>query len=100
MAALSLPDERAHLEVLVDRHPREDAATLGRLADAELDDLVRAAGRRSAAPPSVIVPSRGRSRPEIVRSVVDLPAPFDPMSVTISPSSTCRVTPRRAWIAP
>ena len=37
---------------------------------------------------------------KIVRSVVDLPAPFEPMRVTISPSSTLRVTPRRAWIAP
>ena len=43
---------------------------------------------------------RGRSRPEIVRSVVDLPAPFEPISVTISPSSTSSVTPRSAWIAP
>ena len=84
----------------MDRHPAEDAPALGRLADAELDDLVR--GRRWSIrlPRSVIVPWRGRSWPEIVRSVVDLPAPFEPMRVTISPSSTLSVTPRRAWIAP
>jgi hypothetical protein len=36
----------------------------------------------------------------MVRKVVDLPAPFEPMSVTISPSSTVRLMPRSAWIAP
>ena len=36
----------------------------------------------------------------IVRSVVDLPAPFEPIRVTISPSRTSIVTPLRAWIAP
>ena len=62
---------------------------------------ISCAGRPSIRlPRSVIVPCRGRSWPEIVRSVVDLPAPFDPMRVTISPSSTLSVTPRRAWIAP
>ena len=34
------------------------------------------------------------------RSVVDLPAPLEPISVTISPSSTYSETPRRAWMAP
>ena len=33
--------ERAHLQVLVDRHPAEDPTTFRRLADPELDDLVR-----------------------------------------------------------
>src|SRR6185369_10945307 len=37
---LVLARERAHLEVLVDRHPAEDTAALGRLADPELDDLM------------------------------------------------------------
>ena len=36
----------------------------------------------------MIVPLRGWFRPVIERSVVDLPAPFAPMSVTISPSRT------------
>src|SRR5690349_11193444 len=41
----------------------------------------------------------GRS-PEIARMVVDLPAPFAPMSATISPWSTVRLIPCRAWIRP
>ena len=36
----------------------------------------------------------------IERSVVDFPAPFAPISVTISPSCTSTVTPFRAWIVP
>ena len=47
-----------------------------------------------------MAPVFGFRRPEIVRSVVDLPAPFAPMSVTISPSSTSREMPLSAWIAP
>ena len=34
------------------------------------------------------VATRGVISPEIVRSVVDLPAPFEPIKVTISPSLT------------
>src|SRR5436190_488659 len=45
-------------------------------------------------------PWLGRSRPEIVRRVVDLPAPFDPMSATSSPWLTRSETPCNARIAP
>ena len=45
-------------------------------------------------------PLRGWLRPLIERSVVDFPAPFAPMSVTISPSWTSSETPLSAWIAP
>jgi len=38
--------------------------------------------------------------PEIDRSVVDLPAPFDPIMVTTSPSLTLSETPFRASIEP
>ena len=41
-----------------------------------------------SSPSNLIEPSRGGVRPEIERSVVDLPAPLEPISVTISPSST------------
>ena len=52
-------------------------------------------------PPSKrIEPCRGRLRPLIARSVVDLPAPFAPISVTISPAPTRSDTPLSAWIAP
>jgi len=37
-------------------------------------------------PPNEIVPRRGWLSPLIERSVVDLPAPLAPISVTISPS--------------
>ncbi len=47
-----------------------------------------------------IVPVRGRFSPLIERSVVDLPAPFAPISVTISPSRTSSETPFSASIAP
>jgi len=46
-------------------------------------------------PRNRIEPWRGAFRPLIDRSVVDLPAPFEPISVTISPGKTCRLTPPR-----
>ena len=51
-------------------------------------------------PLNLTKPFRGRSKPETVRSVVDLPAPFAPMSETISPSLTVNEMPCSAWIAP
>ena len=51
-------------------------------------------------PWNVIEPWRGWTSPLIVRRVVDLPAPFEPIRVTISLSRTSIVTPLRAWIAP
>ena len=44
-------------------------------------------------PRKVISPERGGSRPDIVRSVVVFPAPFAPISATISPSLTWREIP-------
>ena len=38
--------------------------------------------------------------PATVLSVVDLPAPFAPMRVTISPLSTSKETPFTAWMLP
>ena len=42
-----------------------------------------------SSPSKVIVPLVTGRTPEIVLRVVVLPAPFAPMRVTISPSSTC-----------
>ena len=53
-----------------------------------------------SSPPSLIEPVRGGVRPEIERSVVDLPAPLEPISVTHSPSSTFSEMPFRAWMFP
>ena len=51
-------------------------------------------------PSKLTCPWRAGVRPEIERSVVDLPAPLEPMSVTHSPSSTASVTPFRASMFP
>src|SRR6266576_1453320 len=57
----------------------------------------RRSGRRPpmSLPRNRIWPRRGRMSPEIVRSSVDLPAPFGPIRQTKSPASTSRSTPRR-----
>ena len=47
-----------------------------------------------------IVPVRGWLSPLIERSVVDLPAPLAPISVTTSPSFTVSEMPFSAWMAP
>ena len=41
-----------------------------------------------------------RMTPEMVRLSVDLPAPFEPSTATISPAPTARSTPRRISVAP
>jgi hypothetical protein len=51
-------------------------------------------------PRNVIVPSRGWFSPLIERRVVDFPAPFAPISVTISPSWTSSEIPFNASIVP
>ena len=51
-------------------------------------------------PRNTIRPRLGVLRPLIERSVVDLPAPFAPISVTISPSFTFSETPFNASIEP
>ena len=51
-------------------------------------------------PMNLIEPVRIGVIAEIERSVVDLPAPLDPMRVTISPSSTVREMSLRAWMLP
>ena len=51
-------------------------------------------------PKNEMEPDAGRSNPEIVRSVVVLPAPLPPMRVTIAPFGTSREIPERALMAP
>ena len=51
-------------------------------------------------PSKRIVPVRGDVSPEIERSVVDLPAPLEPISVTTSPSSTSSEMPLSASMLP
>ena len=56
--------------------------------------------RVMSSPANVIVPELAGVSPEMERRVVDLPAPFEPISVTTSPASTVSETPFSASIAP
>ncbi|MNT19594.1 hypothetical protein D3C72_1548590 [compost metagenome] len=53
-----------------------------------------------ALPSKVMLPALGFSNPAKVFRVVVLPAPFAPISATISPSPTVRSMPLMAWMAP
>ena len=64
------------------------------------DDVVGGDAVDGSLPWNVMIPLPGRSSPEMVRSVVVLPAPLVPMSVTTSPSSTSKVIPLTALILP
>jgi hypothetical protein len=97
--ARAAPPVGAEVEVLAHGHAREAVPALGRERDPAVDDLVRRHAR------DVLAVERDRAalagvRPEIERSVVDLPAPLEPISVTTSPSSTVSETPLSASIAP
>src|SRR6185437_9397288 len=64
-------------------------------------DTMRCAGVLEMSwPLKQISPPRFLMSPEITRRVVDFPAPFAPISVTISPSSTWRSMPLRAFMPP
>ena len=92
--------EGPQLEVLEHGHRREDPAALGGLGDAEPGDAV---GGHPVDPPAAEAhgrlaagaPSRARSC-----SVVVLPAPFEPIRVTISPRPTLSDTPLSARMLP
>ena len=47
-----------------------------------------------------IAPRLGRTNPAMLRIRVDLPAPFGPITATISPGSTAMETPRSATTLP
>ena len=53
-----------------------------------------------SSPANMILPPLGLTRPEIVRSVELLPAPLEPMSVTICPSCTSNEMPLTASMPP
>ncbi len=72
----------------------------GRLADAQLHDLVRPVLVDALAAQADLPLTVAGASPEIVRSVVDLPAPLDPMRVTISPSSTVEADPAQGMDRP
>ncbi|MOA54463.1 hypothetical protein D3C78_1780810 [compost metagenome] len=51
-------------------------------------------------PRNRICPAEARGWPKIDISRVDLPAPLEPIRLTVSPSSMCRLTFFSAWITP
>jgi hypothetical protein len=65
------------------------------LAQAHGDDLMGGHAGISLSS-NLIVPVFGFIRPLMVRSVVDLPAPLEPIRVTISPSLTSMLMPLMA----
>ena len=62
--------------------------------------MTQLAGTLSGGEQQMLAIGRGLRRPEIVCRVVVLPAPFEPIRVTISPWLTWSVTPLSAWILP
>ena len=89
----------AHLQILGDAHMREDAPALRAMRDAEREDAARRRARDVLAL-EMMRPTAGRMRPEIVRRVVVLPAPFAPMRVTSSPRRTSSESSRTAATLP
>jgi hypothetical protein len=67
-----------------------------------MPSLTISCGRRPtmSCPLKTILPRLGRLMPWMERSVVDLPAPFAPISVTISPSFTVIEMPLTASMVP
>src|SRR3954454_4903227 len=60
----------------------------------------RATARSGGSPNTETLPASGCSRPSVMSSVVDLPAPFGPSSATVSPVSMRRSIPRTASTTP
>ena len=69
------------------------------MRDAGLDDLVRRRSRNGV-PSIVIAPEDAGSSPEMTRSSVVLPAPFEPITATASPAFTDIEMPNSAWKLP
>src|SRR6185437_6103998 len=55
---------------------------------------------RMSEPANRMTPARAGVRPMMERTVVVLPMPLRPISVTISPEATVSVRPNRTWLRP
>ena len=87
------------LEILHDRHAVEDAAAFRRLCHPHPgDDMGRFVADQFAAE-TYGASSRSEKTGDRLQVVV-LPAPFEPIRVTISPWLTWSVTPLSAWMLP
>ncbi len=86
-------------QVLLHRELREEPAPFGDERDAGSRDRLRRAAAQRAVAQRDVASTRG-DQPMIACSVVDFPAPFGPMSPTISPGATLNETPRTAATPP
>ena len=95
LSALRAPSSRFSSTVIVGKSWRPSGTWAIPPATTAADDspLIRR-------PSSSTVPRRSGRRPQIARSVVVLPAPFEPISATISPWRTSSETPRMAVMSP
>ena len=96
---LQIIEARAHLQVFLHGHARENAAAFRRLGDPQARDIMRRQLRDVVAG-KMIGRCRARGLPKIVIISVDLPAPLAPISVTISPWFDRDVTPLSARMLP
>src|SRR5215467_10742172 len=62
--------------------------------------ILAGASRSIDAPLKRMEPRQARTIPEMVRLIVDFPAPLGPKTVTISPACTAKFTPRRISVPP
>ena len=94
------PRGEAEPQVLLDGQLGEDAPPLGHERNAAARDVLgRAAAKRAVAETRMSPPVTGAA-PMIACSVDDLPAPFGPISPTISPGCTSNDRPRTASTPP
>jgi len=56
--------------------------------------------RVTSRPRTKTAPSRGGTRPSMLRISVVLPMPLRPINATVSPGPTLKSTPCRMWLAP
>ncbi len=96
----ALAHHRRQQQVLLDVEAREDAALLGAVGDAAAARSGSTASATDLAPSNAIEPSRRGTMPMIDFSVVVLPAPLRPSSVTTSPAATSKSTPCRTCDSP
>ena len=99
-AARACPAVAAELEVLAHAHVGEDAAALRHVDQAARDDRRRRARVDRLAGEADRAAPRRAARPEIARLSVDLPAPFEPSTATISPSLDREVDAAQDSVAP
>ena len=89
--------EQRHLDVFRDRHRGESRGDLEGPPDAQAPDVGAASCRRCSGRRCVMRPLVGASWPLIMAKQVLLPAPFGPMSASISPASSAKLTSLTAW---